>query len=146
MFPRMVWWRYNKDKDNFTLPPHHSCPTTRVCLLTNSWKSKNVLKNVLQLTKVSFFASLRSKKEKHTHMGCFMKRGHNWLCLWSMKLKASINTTIPPISFLRAYKQEYKLSQRNINFSLMWIFIKIFIKALQLQQQTNFYSFTIFGS
>ena len=51
-----------------------------------AWRSKanseNVLKNVLQLTKVSFLASLQ---RKHTHMGCFMKGGNNcpWCLLWN---------------------------------------------------------------
>ena len=51
-----------------------------------AWRSKanseNVLKNILQLTKVSFLASLQWK---HTHMGCFVKGGNSWpwCSLWN---------------------------------------------------------------
>jgi len=51
-----------------------------------AWRSKanseNVLKNVLQLTKVSFLASLQWK---YTHIGCFMKGGN--ICPWLLTMK-----------------------------------------------------------
>jgi hypothetical protein len=146
---KLVCWKYNKDKDKFTWPPHHSWWSFTCMLAVNSWNSKNVLKNILQLTKSSFFASLHFKERKHTHMGCFMEGQHSWLCLWSMKFKASIKASIPPLCFSRAYKQEYIISQSkinclshvNINQEYSSKFFKLFNYI-----QTNFYSYTRFGS
>lgn len=60
---KIVYWKYNKDKDKFTWPPHHNWWSFTCMLAVNSWNSKNVLKNILPLTKSSFFASLHFREE-----------------------------------------------------------------------------------
>jgi len=74
MFLRTFWWRYNKDKDDFTLPPHHNYLTITRMLATNSCNSENVLKNVLQITKVSFLSPLAHQATKTQAHGLFLER------------------------------------------------------------------------
>jgi len=56
------------------MPPYHNWPTITRVFSTNSWNSKNVLKKVLQLTKVSFLSTIAHQATKTQAHGLFLER------------------------------------------------------------------------
>jgi len=56
------------------MPPYHSWPIITRVFSPNSWNSKNVLKKVLQLTKVFFLSTLAHQATKTQAHGLFLER------------------------------------------------------------------------
>jgi len=111
MFLRTFWWSYNKIRMTSHMPPYHSWPTITRVFSPKSWNSKNVLKKVLQLTKVSFLSTLAHQATKTKAHELFLER-ETQLSL-SVKLQDISFYKYKHISMLRgeAYIQIFNLSK-----------------------------------
>ena len=125
----MFWWSYNKIRMTSQMPPYHSWPTITRVFSPNSWNLKNVLKKVLQLTKVSFLSTLLHQATKTQTHGLFLER----------KTQLFLSVKLQEISLYK-YKHtsmvfEEELTHKEWNLSQSE-YSHYFQKLLK--QQTNF--------